>query len=168
MQKLISLLNWFNIKRHIAARVFLSIFLSVLLVSGLIIVLYAQVSYRQYDDLQIHNSRNAVDAILAQIEEEGSTIAQAHALLFSSNDIYAYLCDTALDMPSLEWFHIHQSAKAILNLWGRSQTHMILGMSLHRDPQTHMDYGSFHLFLNPYELAPHQLNRLFAQDGHIF
>lgn len=165
LQKLHSL---FDVHRSIPARVFVSIFISVLIISILLISAYSFTAMNEITQVSIQNGQSAVDTISSQIDALVDTIAQTHVLLFSSESIYPFLYDTHESMPSYEWFEKYHAAQNMLRFCRRSQFNLISGMLLQKSPGETLQYGSFYAMLNPYALAEEELNRLLIYEGSAF
>lgn len=164
-QKLYSL---FDVRRSIPARVFVSIFLSVLLISTLLIIAYSFSAMNEITQVSVQNGQSAVDTISSQIDALVDNIAQTHVLLFSSENIYPFLYDTHASMPSYEWFEAYHAAQNMLRFCGRSQFNLISGMLLQKSPSETLQYGSFYTTLDPYALEADELNRLLLYKRSAF
>ncbi len=162
------LLELVNVRKHVSARAFLSIFIALFAVSMLLTGAYSLSAFNDITNVVISNSQSSVEAIAVQMDTAVNTIAQNHALLFSSEYIYSFLYNDAKLMPSYEWFEVYNAAQKTLQLCGRSQTNLIMGMMIYRSPQESIQYGSFYTTLNPYTLEPSQLGRLLVHDGYAF
>ena len=82
-----SLLEWTNLNRHISARVFLSAFFAIFFISILLIGTYSFSVFNDITNIVIEQGQNSVNTIAEQTDTAISTVAQTHALLFSSEPI---------------------------------------------------------------------------------
>ncbi len=163
-----SLLEWTNLNRHISARVFLSAFFAIFFISILLIGTYSFSVFNDITNIVIEQGQNSVNTIAEQTDTAISTVAQTHALLFSSEYISKFLYKTSEQMPSFDWFQTYNDAQQTLRLCGRSQVNLIMGMSLYRNRQEVIQYGSFYTMLNPYDLNPTQANGLVIYNGYAY
>jgi sensor histidine kinase YesM len=130
------------------------VFLALFAISTALIGTYSFSVFNEITEVVIERGQSSVNTIAEQTDTAVSTVAQTHALLFSSEDIYKYLYKAAEEMPSYEWFQTYNSAQQILRLCGRGQGNLIMGMALYKSPREYIQYGSFYAMLNPYELDP--------------
>ncbi len=163
-----TLLEWTNLNKHISARVFLSAFFAIFSISTLLIGTYSFSAFNDMTNIVIEQGQISVNTIAEQTDTAISTVAQTHALLFSSEYIYKFLYKTSDEMPSYEWFQTYNDAQQTLRLCGRSQINLIMGMLLYRNQQEYIQYGSFYTMLNPYDLDPAQTNRLIIYNGYAY
>lgn len=168
MKFLHALWEWANVRRHISARVFRSVFFSLFILSALLIGAYSFSAFNDITKIVIDRGQSSVNTIAAQTDLIAGTLAQTHALLFSSEDVYTYLYRSAGEMPSYQWFQVYNDAQKILRLLGRGQVNLIMGMLLYHAPQEYIQYGSLYAMLNPYALPSSQLNRLLLYNGHVY
>lgn len=155
-------------RRHISAHVFVSIFLSVLLISTFLISAYSLNAMNDLTQVSVLSGQSAVDTIASQIDTFVDNIAQTHVLLFSSENVYPFLYDTSVSMPSYEWFQGYHDAQNMLRFCGRSQYNLISGMLLQKSASEKLQYGGFNALIDPYSLKPDELNRLLLRDGFAF
>jgi two-component system, sensor histidine kinase YesM len=161
-------LELINVRKHVSARVFLSIFIALFTVSVLLTGAYSFSAFNDITNVVISNGQSSVETIAVQMDTAINAVAQIHALLYSSEYIYNYLYNDAKLMPSYEWFKVYNAAQKTLQLCGRSQTNLIMGMMIYRSQQESIQYGSFYTTLNPYTLDPSQLGRLLVYNGSAF
>lgn len=160
------LLSLFDVRNHISAYVFVSIFISVVIISTILIFVY---SFSVLDDLSrvnTQNAQNVVDTISDQIDSYADSIAQTHTLLFSSEAIRAYLEDDSDAMPSYEWFEIYNDARSLLTLLVSSQYNIISGTQLQKNPSEFLKFGGFNVFPDSRTLSADDLNRLQLYNDH--
>ncbi len=162
------LCSLFDVRRHISAHVFVSIFLSVLLISTFLISAYSLNAMNDLTQVSVLSGQSAVDTIASQIDTFVDNIAQTHVLLFSSENVYPFLYDTSVSMPSYEWFQGYHDAQNMLRFCGRSQYNLISGMLLQKSASEKLQYGGFNALIDPYSLKPDELNRLLLRDGFAF
>lgn len=162
------LLSLFDVRNHISSYVFVSIFLSVVIISTILIFAY---SFTVLDDISQSSARsgkNVVDTIGEQIDSYADSLAQTNTLLFSSEDIRAYLKDSSADMPSYEWFRIFNDALDVLTFCGRNQYNLISGMRLDKNKNEFLLYGGFNAMPDPSAYTPDELNRMIFYKNHAF
>lgn len=157
-----------NVRKHVSARAFLYIFIALFAVSVLLTGAYSFSAFNDITNVVISNGQSSVEAIAVQMDTAINTVAQVHALLYSSEYIYNFLYNDAKLMPSYEWFKVYNAAQKTLQLCGRSQTNLIMGMMIYRSPQESIQYGSFYTTMDPYALDPSQLGRLLVYNGCAF
>lgn len=162
------LYSLFDVRRHISAHVFVSIFLSVLIISTFLISAYSLNAMNDLTQVSVQSGQSAVDTIGSQIDTFVDNIAQTHVLLFSSENVYPFLYDSGVSMPSYEWFQGYHDAQNMLRFCGRSQYNLISGMLLQKSATETLQYGGFNALLDPYSLKPDELNRLLLRDGYAF
>ena len=158
----------FDARRHIAARMFLSIFVSVLFVSSLLITAYSFSAVSDLTAMSFQSAQSAVETISVQIDGLVDNIRQTHVLLFSSENLYPFLYENEAQAPSYEWFQGYHDAQNMLRFCGRSQYNLVSGMLLQTSDAQTLQYGSFNALLDPTELAEDELNRLVLHEGHAF
>lgn len=157
-----------NIRRHISARVFISVFISLFSVSALLIGAYSFSIINETTNAVTEQGQNSMNAVAGQMNTIVNAVAQTHALLYSSESIYEYLNKSSTDMPSYEWFQTYNSAQQTLRLLVRGQANLIMGMMLYKGPQEYMQFGSFYAVLNPYVLKSTNLSGLQVYNGSAY
>lgn len=158
----------FDARRHIAARMFLSIFVSVLAVSSLLITAYSFSVVSDQTAMSAQSAQNAVETISVQIDGLVDNIRQTHVLLFSSENLYPFLYENEAQAPSYEWFQGYHDAQNMLRFCGRSQYSLVSGMLLQTSDAQTLQYGSFNVLPDPATLAEGAFNRLLLHEGHAF
>lgn len=158
----------FDARRHIAARMFLSIFVSVLAVSSLLITAYSFSVVSDQTAMSAQSAQNAVETISVQIDGLVDNIRQTHVLLFSSENLYPFLYENEAQAPSYEWFQGYHDAQNMLRFCGRSQYNLVSGMLLQTSDAQTLQYGSFNVLPDPATLAEGAFNRLLLHEGHAF
>lgn len=162
------LYSLFDVRRHISAHVFVSIFLSVLIISTFLISAYSLNAMNDLTRVSVQSGQSAVDTIGSQIDTFVDNIAQTHVLLFSSENVYPFLYDGGVSMPSYEWFQGYHDAQNMLRFCGRSQYNLISGMLLQKSATETLQYGGFNALLDPYSLKADEMNRLLLRNGYAF
>lgn len=158
----------FDARRHIAARMFLSIFVSVLAVSSLLITAYSFSAVSDQTAMSFQSAQSAVETISVQIDGLVDNIRQTHVLLFSSENLYPFLYENEAQAPSYEWFQGYHDAQNMLRFCGRSQYNLVSGMLLQKGASQTLQYGSFNVLPDPATLAEGAFNRLLLHEGHAF
>lgn len=168
MKLLKRLSKWTNVHKHISARVFISSFFALLLISMVLIGMYTVFNLEALNRIVLERGMVSVNAYAEQIDTAIRKVSQTHTLLFSSEYIYAYLNKNTNGMPSLQWFETYNAAQKTLRLCGRGQVELIMGMLLYKNSQEFIQYGSFYGLLRSHELFSTQKNGLIIQNGKAF
>jgi len=155
--------NLFDVRHHLSAYVFVSIFVSVVVISTVLIVAYSFTAVDDFSQVSIQNAQNVVDTIGSQLDSYTNSVAQTHTLLLSSDGIRNYLETRSGTMPSYSWFQIYSDARSTLLLCARSQYTLISGMRLTRSTGETIKYGSLNAIPT---LTSHDYNRLLFRNGH--
>lgn len=112
---------------HIAARVLVSILISVAVITMLILFVYANHAMNQLIELSVQSGQSIADTISGQMNSMTENVAQMHALILSSDSAYAYLYNNFSEIPSYDWFETYQDMLELLRLCGRSQYKFVSG-----------------------------------------
>ena len=142
MKRFSPLSLYLDARHSTSARVFLSIFVSVCLVSLILLSAYSMNAMQEMNALSQANGQNVVDTISRQVESFVEDISAMHSLFFSSENILPFLSHSLEEMPSYEWFMDYQAAKRILTICGRSQYSLVNGLRLQKGNGETMQYGS--------------------------
>ena len=86
LKKLNALLNF---RHHIAARVLVSILISVAVITMLVLFVYANHAMNQLIELSVQSGQSIADTISGQMNSMTENVAQMHALILSSDSAYA-------------------------------------------------------------------------------
>lgn len=154
-----------DVRHHISAYVFLSIFSSAVVISTLLIISYSLNAIDSSSQISIQNGQNVVDTIAAQLDSHTSSLSQTHTLLLSSDGIRAYLESASNSTPSYEWFRIYNDAREMLILCARSQYNLIVGTRLTLATGENIRYGSLDSIP---ALTANDCNKLLLLNGHAF
>lgn len=161
-------LDFFNGRRHVHAHVFWGIFVSSMLVSLLLIAIFASQTTNDITEIQRARVRNIADSALSQIDAAVDTLRETHSLVFSSGDVYAYIAHSEQDAPSLDWYYRYRRARDALILIGRGQGRLVFGMSIQKQNRETLPYGTFYALLDPFSLEAGELNRPLMRNGALF
>lgn len=160
------LLALFDVRNHLSAYVFVSIFVSVVIISTFLIFVYSFTVLDDLSQVDTENGQNVVDTIGAQIDSYADSLTKTHTLLFSSEPIRTYLESSTRTMPSYEWFEVYNGAREMLMLFASSQYNIVIGMHLQKNENEMLKYGSFSPFPSFSSLTDAQLGRLLFYNGH--
>lgn len=165
MKRFSPLSLYLDARHSTSARVFLSIFVSVCLVSLILLSAYSINAMQEMNALSQANGQNVVDTISRQVESFVEDISAMHSLFFSSENILPFLSHSLEEMPSYEWFMDYQAAKRILTICGRSQYSLVNGLRLQKGNGETMQYGSLAYVPDPSQM---QQGKLVIDHGYAF
>ena len=165
MKRFSPLSLYLDARHSTSARVFLSIFVSVCLVSLILLSAYSINAMQEMNALSQANGQNVVDTISRQVESFVEDISAMHSLFFSSENILPFLSHSLEEMPSYEWFMDYQAAKRILAICGRSQYSLVKGLLLQKCNGENMQYGSLAYVPDPSQM---QQGKLVIDHGYAF
>lgn len=143
-----------NFRHHIAARVLVSILISVAVITMLILFVYANHAMNQLIELSVQSGQSIADTISGQMNSMTENVAQMHALILSSDSAYAYLYNNFSEIPSYDWFETYQDMIELLRLCGRSQYNLFRGIMLQKGTNLSIQYGCFNVLPKLMDLSP--------------
>lgn len=165
LKKLNALLNF---RHHIAARVLVSILISVAVITMLVLFVYANHAMNQLIELSVQSGQSIADTISGQMNSMTENVAQMHALILSSDSAYAYLYNNFSEIPAYDWFETYQDMLELLRLCGRSQYNLFRGIMLQKGTNLSIQYGCFNVLPKLMDLSPKDANCFVLEQEYAF